>query len=466
VNLAAMIGRQVAELGDRPALLLDDGPVGYAELERRSGGVAAELRARGVGAGDRVALLLPNGPAFVASLFAIWSLGAVAVPLNVLLAPPEVESRLGLSGASLLVDDESFGAGAKRSLAPVERAAGDAAAILFTSGTAGAPKGAVVTHGSLAAAARAAAAAMSFGPDDVVLGAAPFSHVLGLSTGVVGTLASGGAVAIERRFDGERTLGRMTRTGTTILLGVPTMCIALCEAARSASSLPPVRLAHVGGAAVPNEVADSFERTFGADLVEGYGLTEMSGIATTYEAGDRRRPGSVGRPLAGTELRIDDPDTGGVGEVQFRGPSVVAGYWQDAEATEAAISAEGWLSTGDVGRLDEDGYLYLVDRKKELVIRGGYNVYPREVEEVLYAHPDVLEAAVVGVPHETLGEEVVAVITLRSGSTLDAESLKAWAKERVAAYKYPRTIVFVDELPKGPTGKILKRAIDRDALRG
>jgi long-chain acyl-CoA synthetase len=173
----------------------------------------------------------------------------------------------------------------------------------------------------------------------------------------------------------------------------------------------------------------------------------------------------VGRPLGGTELRIDEPDAAGVGEVQFRGPSVVAGYWQDPDATDAAISSDGWLSTGDVGRLDDDGYLYLVDRKKELVIRGGYNVYPREVEEVLYAHPDVLEAAVVGVPHETLGEEVAAVVALRPGSTLDAESLKIWARERVAAYKYPRTIVFVDELPKGPTGKILKRAIDRDGLQ-
>jgi len=459
MNLATVLAAQAAELGDRPALLLDDGPVGYAELEARAAAVVAELRDRGVGEEDRVALLLPNGPAFVATLFAVWSLGAIAVPLNVLLAPPEIESRLRLSGASLLVDEEALAAGTGTSPEPVGRAAGDSAAILFTSGTAGEPKGAVLTHGSLAAAARAAAAAMALGPDDVVLGAAPFSHVLGLSTGVVGTLASGGAVAVERRFDGETTLDRMRRTGTTILLGVPTMCIALCEAARSASSLPPVRLAHVGGAAVPNEVADSFERTFGADLVEGYGLTEMSGIATTYETGDRRRPGSVGRPLGETELRIAEPDASGVGEVQFRGPSVVADYWQDAEATEAAISADGWLSTGDVGRLDDDGYLYLVDRKKEIVIRGGYNVYPREVEEVLYAHPDVLEAAVVGVPHDTLGEEVAAVVALRPGSTLEAESLKAWARERVAAYKYPRTIVVVDELPKGPTGKILKRAI-------
>jgi long-chain acyl-CoA synthetase len=226
-----------------------------------------------------------------------------------------------------------------------------------------------------------------------------------------------------------------------------------------------VRIAHVGGAAVPNEVADDFERTFGGELVEGYGLTEMSGIATTYTTGDRRRPGSVGKPLAGTELRIDEPDETGAGEVLFRGPSVVAGYWRNEAASAEAISADGWLATGDIGRLDRDGYLYLVDRKKELVIRGGYNVYPREVEEVLYAHPDVLEAAVVGVPDARLGEEVAAAVVLRPGAVLDAEALQAWAKERLAAYKYPRVIAFVDELPKGPTGKILKRAIDREVLR-
>jgi long-chain acyl-CoA synthetase len=462
MNLATILAA-----GDeaRPALLLDEAAVGYGELRALVSAAAAELETRGVGEGDRVAVLLPNGPAAVAALFATWSLGAVAVPLNVLLARPEIETRLELSGASLLIDDESLGAAGGAGPRPVDRAAGDAAVILFTSGTSGAPKGAVLTHGSLWAAADAAAGALSLGPEDVVLGAAPFSHVLGLSTGVLATLSRGAAIAVERRFDGEATLERMRRTGTTILLGVPTMCIALCQAARTADELPPVRIAHVGGAAVPNEVADDFERTFGGALVEGYGLTEMSGIATTYAAGDRRRPGSVGKPLAGTELRIADPDESGAGEVQLRGPSVVAGYWENPQASADAISAEGWLATGDVGRLDDDGYLYLVDRKKELVIRGGYNVYPREVEEALYAHPDVLEAAVVGVPDERLGEEVAAAVVLRPGAAVDAEALQAWAKERLAAYKYPRVIAFVDELPKGPTGKILKRAIDREALR-
>jgi long-chain acyl-CoA synthetase len=466
VNLARIITESADAHSERAALWLGDDATTHAELAARAAVAARLLHDRGVGPGDRVATLLPNGISAVAALLGIWRVGAIAVPLNTLLARPEVETRLELADVSVLLGDEEElqGRDGEPGIAP--REPGDPAAILFTSGTSGAPKGAVLTHGSVWAAAAGAGAAMGFEPEDVVLGAAPFSHVLGLSTGVVATLAHGGAIAVERRFEAAGTLERMRRTGTTVLLGVPTMCIALCEAARALppDALPPLRIAHIGGAAVPNEVADAVERTFGADLVEGYGLTEMSGIATTYGLGDRRRPGSVGRPLPGTELAIAAADERGRGEVLFRGPSVVGGYWQDAAATAEAISPEGWLATGDVGYLDEDGYLYLVDRKKEVVIRGGYNVYPREVEEVLYAHEDVLEAAVLGVPHPTLGEEVSAVVVLRPGASPSADELQAWVRERIAAYKYPRVIAFVDELPKGPSGKILKRAIDRDAL--
>jgi long-chain acyl-CoA synthetase len=462
MNLASLLARAAVRHASRTALFVDDGTISYEELESRATEAAAGLQAQGVARGDRVALLFPNGADYVASLFGVWRLGAVAVPLNVLLAPPEIEARIALSGAKLLLTETLHAPGAPEL---VECESGEPAAILFTSGTSGAPKGAVLTHGSLAAAAASVAQALCLGPEDVVLGAAPFSHVLGLSTGIVATLSRGGAVAVERRFDAERTLARMVETGTTILLGVPTMCIALCEAARSASELPPIRIAHVGGAAVPVEVGRAFESTFGADLYEGYGLTEMSGIATTYVDGQPRKPGSVGKPLRATEVQIADADERGVGEVRFRGPSVVAGYWDDPEATAETISPDGWLATGDVGYLDDEGYLFLVDRKHELVIRGGYNVYPREVEEVLYAHPDVLEAAVVGVPHETLGEEVAALIVARPDAGLTVEGVQRWAQERVAAYKYPRIVVFVDDLPKTPTGKILKRAIDRDELR-
>jgi long-chain acyl-CoA synthetase len=470
VNLGRRLREVAARDTTRPALLGETGRLSYGELEQRTAIAAANLRARGVAPGDRVALLLPNGPTFAAAFLATLRLGAVAVPLNVLLAKPEVEARLTISGATLLVDDEeSIGDDLEPLDVCADVAGRDAAVVLFTSGTSGKPKGAILTHRGLEAAARNAAGALRLDSGDVVLGAAPFSHVLGLATGVVATLLSGSAIAVVRRFQAETTLGLMVETETTILLGVPTMLIALCDAARAATALPPVRIAHVGGASVPVEVARDFERTFGGEVYEGYGLTELSGIATTYIAGQRRKPGSVGLPLGGTELKIVSLDghavrAGEIGEVHVRGPSVIPGYWEDAEATAETLDADGWLSTGDVGYVDDEGYLFLVDRKRELIIRGGYNVYPREVEEVLYAHPAVLEAAVVGVPHETLGEEVAALIVPRPGSAPDPDALRVWAKERLAAYKYPRIVAVVDDLPRGPSGKILKRAIDREAL--
>ena len=464
MNLALILTHAAAEQPDRPALVWDGGAVTYGELERRVAAAAAELRTRGVAPGDRVGVRLTNGPDCVAAYLGALRAGAVLVPLNHLLAPVEIEQRLTESGASLFVDTPLADRGPDDTEAVPARP-GAPAVILFTSGTSGRSKGAVLTHGSILAAAENAHRALELRPDDVVLGAAPFSHVLGLSTGLLATLAAGAAVAIVERFHPEETLRFMTATGTTILLGVPTMCIALSQAARSAEQLPPIRIAHVGGASVPVEAGRDFERTFSCELYEGYGLTELSGIATTYLAGQERKAGSVGMPLGGTELRIAEPDTAGVGEVLFRGPSVISGYWENPEATAETIDDDGWLATGDVGYVDEDGYLFLVDRKKELIIRGGYNVYPREVEEALYAHPDVLEAAVVGVPDDVYGEEVAALVVLRPGASVPPGDLQAWAKERVAAYKYPRLVAVVDELPKGPTGKIHKRSIDIAALR-
>jgi long-chain acyl-CoA synthetase len=470
VNIARVLSEQAASHGGRPALVGDTGTVSYAELDRQAAVAAAALAARGVGPGDRVAVRLPNGTAFLAAYFGALRLGAIVVPLNMLLAPPEIQARLEASTPRVLVEGEDeLDADVEPSIEPVERDGADPAVILFTSGTSGKSKGAVLTHGSLRAGSGNVASALRLGPDDVVLGAAPFSHVLGLAGSILATFQAGAAIAVVRRFEPEETLTLMTGTRTTILLAVPTMCIALCHAARSRDELPPVRIAHVGGAPVPVEVGRDFERTFGGEVYEGYGLTELSGLATSYVHGQLRKPGSVGMPLGGGEMRIvslegqplpaDEP-----GEVQLRGPSVVPGYWNDPEATAESIDPDGWFATGDIGYVDAEGYLFLVDRKKEMIIRGGYNVYPREVEEALYEHPDVLEAAVVGIPHETLGEEVAALIVPRPGTSPSAEEIQAWAKERVAAYKYPRHVLFVDELPKGPTGKILKRAIDRSTV--
>jgi long-chain acyl-CoA synthetase len=462
MNLARVLAERAAERPEQPALYFEGDVLAYAELDRRAAVAAAVLRARGVGEADRVALKLPNTPAYVAAYFAALRLGAVAVPLNVLLAQPEVEERLRASAPAAFVEEPLPVEG--EALGDIaERGEDEAAALLFTSGTTGRPKGAILTHGGIRAAARYGNEALAFTSEDVVLGVAPFPHVLGQQM-LVSSFLAGAALAVVQRFEPEQTLATMTATRTTVLPGVPTMCVALVQAARAAETLPSLRIAHIGGAPVPLDVAREFQETFGAPVHEGYGLTEMSGLATVVAVGRPRKPGSVGRPSAETEVRIAKPAERGVGEVQFRGPSVIPGFWNDPEATAAAIDAEGWLSTGDLGYLDEEGDLFLVDRKKELIIRGGYNVYPREVEEALYAHPGVLEAAVVGVPHETLGEEVAALVVARPGAVVTPEELKAWAKERVAAYKYPRHIVLVDELPQSPTGKILKRSIERSRL--
>jgi len=464
MNLARIVSNRAAETPERPALSFEGEVVTYRELDRRAAVAASALRELGVGVGDRVAIQLPNSPGYVAALLAALRLGAIAAPLNVLLAAPEVQARLAVANPVTLVDRPlpTDGQGVTEI---VPRQSHDPAAIVFTSGTTGTPRGAILTHGGIEAAAAFCADALAIGCDDVILGAAPFPPVLGQQMLVSAAIACA-SVSIMLRFDPSRALATMIETGTTILVAVPTMCIALCETARGAERLPPLRIAHIGGSSVPLEVASDVERTLGAAVHEGYGLTEMSGLAATFRVGSRRKAGSVGRPSDATLVRIAQPDERGVGEIQFRGPSTLAGFWNDPDATSAALDAGGWLSTGDVGYLDEDGDLFLVDRKKEMIIRGGYNVYPREVEEVLYGHPDVLEAAVVGVADERLGEEVVAYVVTRPGAGVDAGALKDWTRERVAAYKYPRQVVLVHDLPKSPTGKILKRELIGDISPG
>jgi long-chain acyl-CoA synthetase len=460
VNLVHLVAEAAAERPDAPALLFEDEVVTYGELDDRAAVAAGALHERGVRTGDRVALRLANTPAYVAAFLGTLRLGAIAVPLNILLAQREVDARIGAAAPSVVVDSELPVEGPAHSEI-VECRNATPAALLFTSGTTARPKGAVLTHGGIRAAADFATEALAFTRHDVILGVSPFPHVLGQQV-LASAFSVGAAVCVMQRFEPESALATMTETRTTVMIGVPTMCITLSQAAAKTDQLPPLRIAHIGGAAVPTDVARRFEETFGAAIHEGYGLTEMSGLASTFAVGRRRKPGSVGRPAADTEVRIAGADEAGIGEIQFRGSSVISGYWNDPEATAKAIDPEGWLSTGDLGRLDEDGDLFIVDRKKEMIIRGGYSVYPREVEEVLYEHPAVLEAAVVGVPHETLGEDVAALVVVRA--TVSPDELQRWAKERVAAYKYPRHVVLVDELPKGPTGKILKREISLAAL--
>jgi long-chain acyl-CoA synthetase len=471
MNLAHNLVDAADRHRDRVALRHRDSTVTYAELAAGAASYAKRFERDGIRPGDRIALRLPNRPAYVAAYYGALAVGAIVVPLNVLLREGEVETRLAHATPELVVaPDDPEPPATDAPLAPLPRDAGDAAVILYTSGTSGDPKGAVLTHGSLQVAAEAAAGALALSPDDVLLGSAPLSHVLAMSSGMNASIVTGAQLLLVERFDAADTLDEMARAGVTILLGVPTMCIALCAAAPAAAALPPIRIAHVGGAPVPAEVAREFEATFGGEVAEGYGLTEMSGIATTYGRDQRRKPGSVGTPRGSTELRVVSLDgrplpAGETGEVQLRGPSVIRGYWRDDAATAAAIDADGWLATGDMGYVDADGCLFLVDRKKDVILRGGYSVYPREVEEVLYAHPDVAEVAVVGVPHPTLGEEIAALVVPRAAAAAtDPAAIREYARERLAAYKYPREIVLVESLPKGPTGKVLKRAIDVQGL--
>ncbi len=483
-NLAHILAAAAAAHGDRAAIVTPGGATAsYAELDRRAAAVAGGLVEWGVAPGDRVALQLPNGAAFVAAYHGALRAGAVVVPLNPLLAPPEIAARLAASAARLVVGADAAPtvagvpvvspdalARARASATMSDRGGDDPAVILFTSGTTGAAKGAVLTHAGLWQAASNCVSVLAYGADDVILGSAPFSHVLGQSGAMNAAILAGAAVVVPQRFDAPRTLAEMAATGTTVLLGVPTVCVALTVAARDVADRPPLRLAHVGGAPLPGEVREAFERAFGCPIHEGYGLTELSGMAAAQPVGVPRTPGSVGVAVGGVEMRLRAADgsvcgPGDVGEVQFRGGTVIPGYWRDPAATAAAIDSEGWLATGDLGRTDAAGNLFLVDRTKEVIIRGGYNVYPREVEEALHQHPDVREVAVVGTAHDTLGEEVTAFVVLEPGAAHDPDALRAFAAERVAAYKYPRRIVFCDQLPKSPTGKVLKRALRRTPHR-
>ncbi len=481
-NLASLLADTAARHAARPALLLEGERIGYAALERRATLFAGLLREHGVGPGERVGIMLGNGPSYVGAFYGILRLGAVVVPLNALLKPPEVRQRIEHAGARVVVTGADvvpesairLDPGAADEAHPVEaitdRDPGETAVILYTSGSTGDARGAELTHGGLRAQAECIArSVLALTPDDVVLGAAPFAHIFGLTGVMNAAIAAGACVALMARFEAAAALELMVESGTTVFMGVPTMCIALLQAAGSAPSLPRFRVTHSGGASLAPETLRAFEERFGCQVVEGYGLTETAGPVATHRFGGVCKPASVGPPVDGMEVRVVDAGDaevtpGEVGEVLVRGVGVTTGYWQNRAATAAALH-DGWLRTGDMGYEDGDGYLFLVDRKKDVIRRAGYSVYPREIEDVLYAHPDVLEAIVLGVPDPVLGEEVVAVVVARPGRACDPEGVREHVRERVAAYKYPRLVALADSLPKGPSGKILRRELDRGALR-
>jgi long-chain acyl-CoA synthetase len=490
MNVSTILRESARRAPDVIAVVCGDRRYSYGELDALSARVAGGLVNAGVQPGDRVALQMPNVPEFVVTYWAILRAGAVVVPMNPQLKAREIDYYLADSGATAFLPHDECATEALAATRPaslrhvavggtetfealaasdpleddVLRAPGDVAVILYTSGTTGQPKGACLTHSNIGwNQYLSATTLLQSGPDDVFIATLPLFHSFGQTVMMGAAICSGARLVLIPRFEPGAVLDSITAERATIFAGVPTMFNALLQQDLSRYDLSSLRRLLTGGASMAAELFAQVEQTLGLAPQEGYGLSETSPVAC-FTPGDGPKVGSIGRPMWGIEMRVVDDEgldlgPGEPGEIEIRGHNVMAGYLGKPEATAAAISDAGWFRSGDIGKVDDEGYFFVVDRKKDMIIRGGYNVYPREVEEVLYEHPAVLEVAVLGVPHDALGEQVVAAVVERPGTTIDAAELIEFAKERLAAYKYPREVIKLDALPKGPTGKILKRAI-------
>ncbi|MGW1680791.1 long-chain-fatty-acid--CoA ligase [Saccharopolyspora sp. NPDC002376] len=516
LNLAMFLDDSVRRYPQREALVCGDRRLTYADVGALAGRIAALLVSRGVQPGDRVAVTCPNLPEFPAVYYGILKAGAVVVPLNVLLKEREVAYHLNDSGARAyfcfegtpaLPTGECGRAAVDRAPAcedlfiitadpeaatPVEgaetlaqalsdqpaefgtavREATDTAVILYTSGTTGQSKGAELTHANMVMNALTANQLFGSTParHDTHLFALPLFHSFGQSINMNAAFSVGATAVLVPRFDASAALELMTREDVTVFAGVPTMYWGLLGAldesvdvGRIANNL---RLAISGGAALPVEIHAQFEKRFGVQIQEGYGLSETSPLAIFSPPGQDPRPGSIGVPVWGIEVELVDerwnavtgPDQ--VGEIAIRGHNVMKGYFRRPDAT-GEVMRDGWFRTGDLARRDADGFYYVVDRAKDMIVRGGFNVYPREIEEVLMSHDAVSLAAVVGIPDESRGEEIKAFVIRAETAQITEAELIAWSKEQLANYKYPRAVEFVDALPMTATGKILKRELSR-----
>ena len=499
MNLASIIDEHEA---DDVALISRGRPTSYGALRDQVDRLRGGFAARGIGDGDRVAIVCSNGRQFVVSYLAALGLGAVAVPLNPQSPALELQHQIAVVDASLVVvEQSSWSSWAKVDRAavptvstvvideqlaeldessdglvviddllahePVPRVDVDPdhlAALLFTSGTAGAPRAAMLTHGNLVAnVASTLSAEGHLRSDDVVYGVLPLFHIYGLNVLLATSLQVGATLVLVQRFDPLTAVESIRDRGVTVIPGAPAMWTAFAHFDELPDdAFASVRLALSGASRLPVRVAETMRDRFGLEIREGYGLTEAAPTVTTSIGGPVRF-GSVGRAVAGVEVRLVNANgealVGDVGEIWVRGRNVFAGYYRDAEATDAVVTEDGWLRTGDMAVCDEDGYLYLVDRAKDLVIVSGFNVFPAEVEDVLLSHPDVVEAGVVGVPHPHTGEAVKAFVVLRPGSTLHEEGLIDYCRDHLARYKCPSKIMFVDELPRNTTGKLLRREL-------
>jgi long-chain acyl-CoA synthetase len=510
LNLASLLRNSALRQPQRLAVIHDDVRLCYSELDEAAARFAGDLLAGGLAPGDKVAVMVPNVPAFTIAYFGVLRAGGVVVPLNTLLVANEIAFQLEDSEARAFVVhrqiaavaweavqrvpgcrqvytvemDNSAGmpAKAKRledvvsTAAPADiaqTAGDDTAVILYTSGTTGKPKGAELTHFGLYYNAQLIAErALSLwpdeihvlGPGEVALAALPLYHAFGQSNIQNAVLFGGGTVSYLLRFCPAAAAVAFARDRVTFFAGVPTMYIGLLNDPEVANGqLSTLTRCVSGGAALPVDVKQEFFRRFGLRIQEGYGLTETSPLACIQEPNETAKTGTIGKPVLGVDMKIfDDRDRevpqGQRGEIVIRGHNIMKGYFKRPEATAEALR-HGWFHSGDIGYVDAEGDFFIVDRKKDMIIRGGYNVYPREIEEALYSHPAIAEAAVIGVPDPRLGEEVQAIVALRPGATATAEEIIQHCKSLVAAYKYPRVVKIIDTLPKGPTGKILKRAL-------
>jgi long-chain acyl-CoA synthetase len=499
MNLAQILSDSAAKHPDRIAIKLDDFALSYELSEQVARRITGMVRSFGVEPGDRVALMLPNVPHFAAAYYGTLRAGGVVVPLNVLNKRREIEYYLKDSGAKVLFVWDLFAPEGEPAAAAagcecvvvtvgefeqrlftfdpveemVERADDDTAVILYTSGTTGTPKGAELTHGNMLRNAEICVELLGVetGPDEqaVIFGALPLFHSFGQSCGLNAAIRGGGMLTLLPRFDGEKALEIIERDHVSVFEGVPTMYGAMLHVPnRERFDTSTLELCASGGAAMPVELMREFEEAFHCKVLEGYGLSETSPVASFNQPSVGRKPGSIGTPIEGVEMKVVDEagqelPVGEIGEILVHGHNVMKGYWNRPDAT-AEVLQDGWLRTGDMATKDGDGFFFIVDRKKDMIIRNGFNVYPREIEEVLYEHPAVREAAVVGLPHEAYGEEVGAAVILKPGATASPDELREFVKEQVAAFKYPRKVWIVDELPMGPTGKILKREIERPTL--
>jgi long-chain acyl-CoA synthetase len=502
-NLATMLRESATAHPDKPLCHINDLSFSYAQVDEISGRLATSLLGLGLERGDKVAVQLPNVPQFLFTYFGILKAGLVMVPLNPLLRAPEVAYHLENSDAKVLVTfemfadeavkgvqqvdreiatyvvnlpgndqrpeatmhyDELYFADDTRELAPTD--ADDTAVLLYTSGTTGKPKGAELTHFNLYMNCTVAGELFGFQDDDIGVAVLPLFHVFGLSSVLNTSVRYGGTIVLVPRFELEPVVEAVEKHRCTIFSGVPTMYFGMLHMDLGGKDLSSLRVGVSGGAAIPGEVIRAFEEKFpGCVVLEGYGLSESTSTTTFNVNAEQRKVLSIGKPVWGVQVRVvnhDDKELPAgeehVGEIVIRGHNIMKGYYKNPEATTEAFRG-GWFHTGDLAYRDDDGYLFIVDRKKDLVIRGGYNVYPREVEEVLFGHPAIAEAAVIGKPDDKLGEEVVAIVAAKPGADLDADEVIAYCKERLAAYKHPREVRVVDELPKGPTGKILKKEL-------